>query len=64
MSRTKTYKVVITPSSNPNAPTFDELMQTEIKEWIKKILEHGVKSGAIKVDLSSNGDKINIENQP
>jgi hypothetical protein len=64
MSRTKTYKVVITPSSNSNAPTFDELMQTEIKEWIKKILERGVKSGAIKVDLSSNGDNINIENQP
>lgn len=62
MGRTKTYKVVITPSSNPNAPTFDELMQTEIKEWIKKILEYGVKSGAIKVDLSSNGDKINIVN--
>ncbi|KKM13001.1 hypothetical protein SY88_00045 [Clostridiales bacterium PH28_bin88] len=62
MGRTKTYKVVITPSSNPNAPTFDELMQTEVKEWIKKILEHGVKSGAIKVDLSNKGDKINAVN--
>lgn len=59
MGRTKTYKVVITPSSNPNAPTFDELMQTEVKEWIKKIFEHGVKSGAIKVYL---GNKTNIEN--
>lgn len=49
MGRTKTYKVVITPSSNPKAPTFDELMQTEVKEWIKKILEHGVKSGQLRL---------------
>lgn len=64
MGKTKTYKVIITPSSNPNAPTFNELMQTEVKEWIKKVLEYGVKSGIIKIDLSSDGDKINIKNQP
>lgn len=48
----RTYKLVITPSSNANAPTFEELMQTDVKEWIMKILEHKARSGEIEIDFS------------
>ncbi len=61
MSRTKTYKVIITLSSNPDAPTFDELIRTEVKEWLKGVLEERIKSGIIKVDFPAVGDKIGAE---
>jgi len=53
----KTYRVVITPSSNPDAASFDELMSTEIKGWIEGILEHAVRSGAIRVDPPGDADE-------
>jgi len=59
MKKRKSYKVIITPSNNPNAPSFDELMQTEVKNWIEKILENGIKSGKVQIDLLNNNDKIN-----
>ena len=36
------YLLIITPSADPTAPAFDELLNTYIKDWLIQIL--GIKT--------------------
>ena len=34
----QTYRLIITLSADPDAPTFEELMQKGVKDWLERVL--------------------------
>lgn len=58
MARRKKYKVIITPNDDPNAPTFDELMENEIKPLIAELLKSAWKNREKKAKIALSSESV------